>query len=100
MKSSFYGTSANLHFSSQVSCVFLCFRVSGNTETQQHGKYVTITLEVNNDQPLDICVSQRKGHSCCVSQFLVFLVLRNMRKLDCRIPDVYLISQEHLGLFV
>jgi len=64
--------SANLHFSSQVSCVFLCFRVSGNTETRQHGKYVTITLEVNNNQPLDICVSQRKGRSCRVSQFLVF----------------------------
>jgi len=55
--------SANLHFSSQVSCVFLCFRVSGNTETWQHEKYITITLEVNNDQPLDICVSQRKGPS-------------------------------------
>ena len=29
--------SANLHFSSQVSCVFLCFRVSVFPETQKHG---------------------------------------------------------------
>ena len=45
----YFLTSANLHFSSQVSCVFLCFCVSGNTATQQHGNYTTITLEVDSD---------------------------------------------------